>query len=162
MNIDTFADSDWGGNSSSAKSTSGFAIFFGGNLISWSCKKQSSISLSTMEAEYIAMSKAATETMWLHQLIMELWGRVDTPTMYCDNQAAVGISKDLRVNKRSRHINIKYHHIRELVDKNEVKVENIRTKDNVADIFTKGLPREAFNRHKQTLGVSALFGGIVG
>ena len=139
-----YTNSDFQSDIDSRKSTSGYVFTFGGGAISWRSVKQSSIVDSTMEAEYIAASKAAKEAVWLKNFLMDLevvlfeWPAI---TLYCDNSGAVANSKEPRSHKRGKHIERKYHRIREIVNRGDVVVRQIASEDNLADPFTKGLTK---------------------
>ena len=107
-----FSDSDWAGDLDNRKSTSGYIFQVGGTAVSCKCRKQSCVALSTAEAEYIALSQAAQEAIWLRQLNTDVQGESSEPTiLYEDNQAAICLSKNTQCHGRSKHIDIKYHFI---------------------------------------------------
>ena len=137
-----YIDSDFQPDIDSRKSTSGYVFTFGGGAISWRSVKQSSIADSTMEAENIAASEAAKEAMWLKNFLIDLevvsFERLSI-TLYCDNSGVVANSKESRSHKRGKHIERKYHLIREIVNPGDVTVSQIAYEDNLADPFTKGL-----------------------
>ena len=121
-------------------------------------KKQSSISLSTAEAEYIVAGSCCTQVLWMKQTLTDIQVEYyETIPIYCDNISAIGISKNPVMHSKMNHIPIKYHFLREQVAENDIQVEYVGTKEQFADIFTKLLPREAFEYLRQKLGiVSAL------
>ena len=149
----TYADADWASDEADRKSTTGFVTFIGAAPIQWASRKQKSISKSTMDAEYMAVSDAATEAVFLKtqaESILEL----DLPaTIYCDNMAAESLAKgEIGTNtKRSKHIDIRYHVIRDYVGAGKIKVERVSTELNTADIFTKPLSRPLFEKHRDSL-----------
>ncbi|KAG6608742.1 Integrase catalytic core protein [Phytophthora cinnamomi] len=154
-----YSDADWAGDLSDRKSTSGYLFQVAGGPISWGSKKQSSVSLSTSEAEYIALSLAIQEGKWVHKLLCEILvaARGVTPElkMFEDNQSCIKMTKNPVNHGRAKHIDIKYHHIRDEVKRGEVIVEYCETATMLADIMTKGL---AGPRHKDltaALGVHA-------
>ena len=101
-----------------------------------------------MEAEYAALSQATREAIWLRFLLRELGFAQDNPaTVHCDNHAAIEISKDSKYHSRAKHIDIKFHHVRDRVETGEIVIPYVPTRDNFADVFTKALPRD----HHQTL-----------
>jgi hypothetical protein len=123
-------------------------------LVSWLSKKQSSISLSTAEEEYIATAACCTQVLWMKQTLKYIQVEYDEPIpIYCDNTSAINISKKPVMHSKTKHIPIKYHSLREHVAKNNIRVEYVGTKEQVADIFTKPLPREAFEYLRQIFGV---------
>ena len=117
-------------------------------------RKQKSISLSTAEAEYIAASMASCEVVWLRKLFSELFGHVlDTTMIYCDNQSGIRLSKNLVFHDHSKHIDIKYHFIWDMVQRGAIKLRHIGTDDQVADILTKPLGKVKFLTFRERLGV---------
>ena len=132
---------------------------FGGGAISWRSVKQSSIADSTMEAEYIAASEAAKEAVWLKNFLMDLEVvpfELSAITLYCNNSGAVANSKEPRIHKRGKHIERKYHLIREIVNRRDVAVSQIASEDNLADPFTKGLSQKVFDQHVEGMGVRCI------
>ncbi|KAG6615786.1 Integrase catalytic core protein [Phytophthora cinnamomi] len=154
-----YSDADWAGDLSDRKSTSGYLFQVADGPISWGSKKQSSVSLSTSEAEYIALSLAIQEGKWVHKLLCEILvaagGVTPELKIFEDNQSCIKMTKNPVNHGRAKHIDIKYHHIRDEVKRGEVIVEYCETTTMLADIMTKGL---AGPRHKDltaALGVRA-------
>ncbi|CAM8957414.1 unnamed protein product [Rhodiola kirilowii] len=135
----SFYDADWAGNAEDWKSTSGGCIFLGNNLVSWFSKKQNSISLSTAEAEYIAVGSCYTQLVWMKQMLSEYGVKQKEMTLYCDNMSAISISKNPVQHSRTKHIDIRHHFIRELVEQKIVTLKHVTTEKQLADIFTKPL-----------------------
>ena len=149
-----FSDSDWAGDVNDRKSTSGYIFQIGGGAVTWKSKKQGCVALSTAEAEYIALSSAAQESVWLRQLTSELGSPPKTPTtIFEDNQSAIAMSKNPQFHGRAKHIDIKHHFIREQVNNNIVKIKYCPTEEMVADIFTKGLSCEQFCKLRKKAGI---------
>ena len=145
-----YTDSDFQSDRDNSKSTSGYVFTLGGGAISWRSVKQKCVSDSTMEAEYVAASEAAKEAVWLRNFLMDLDVIPGLPkiiTIYCDNSGTVANSKEPWAHKASKHIERKYHLIRDIVKRGEVVVAKIASADNLADPFTKALPAKAFDRH---------------
>ena len=125
-----FSDADWAGCIDDRKSTSGAAFFLGGCLVSWSSKKQSSISLSTTEAEYITATGCCTQVLWMKQMLEDMHIKYDEPiSIFCDNTSAISISKNLVMHSKTKHIPIKFHFLREQLMSKFIKLEYIGTKD---------------------------------
>jgi hypothetical protein len=123
-------------------------------LVSWVSKKQSSISLSTTEVEYIATTTCCTQVLWMKQTLIDIQVEYDEPIpIYCDNTCTISISKNLVIHSETKHIPIKYHFLREHVAEKNIIVEYVGTKEQVARIFTKPLPREAFEYIHQRVSV---------
>ena len=156
LKIQGYTDSDFQGDRDSRKSTSGSVFTLGGGAVVWRSIKQSSIADSTMEAEYIAVSEAAKEAVWLKNFLsdLEVVPNMDKPiTLYCDNSGAVANSREPRSHKRGKHIERKYHLIQEIVNRGDVIVTKISTLDNLADPFTKTLSEKLFFKHIEEMGL---------
>ena len=152
-NVEGFCDADWA-SQKHRHSISGFSFHYGIGAVSWSSKKQNIVSLSSTEAEYVAQTHAAKEGIWLRSFISEIRGEEEKPlTISCDNQGAIALAKDNKFHARTKHIDLRYHFIREAVEERKIKVKYIPTDDNVSDIFTKALPRPKFRRMVELLGL---------
>ena len=150
--ITGFSDSDWAGNEADRKSTSGVCCFIGNNLVSWSSKKQNCISISTAEAEYVSAGHCATQLLWLKSMIKDYGINQETMVMLCDNMSAINISKNPVQHSRTKHIDIRYHFIKDLVEQKIITLEYIDTSKQLSDIFTKPLGLEKFVEIRQALG----------
>lgn len=114
--LEGYSDADWGANPDDRRSISGFAFLVGNGIVVWSSKKQTTVALSTMEAEYMAISYATRHAIWLRALLAELTFTQDGPTtINADNQSAIALSKDNVNHSRSKHIDIRHHFIRECI-----------------------------------------------
>jgi len=130
LDLCAFTDVDWAGCIDDRKSTSGAAFFLGGCLVSWSSKKQSAISLSTVETEYIAAANCGAWVVWMKQMLEEIRIHYDESIpIFCDNTSAISISKNLVMHSKTKHIPIKYHFLRDQVMSKIVKLEYVGTKD---------------------------------
>eukprot|EP00253_Pinus_taeda_P027400 PITA_27400 len=137
-----YTDSNWAGCASDRKSTSGYCFWLGSAVVSWFSRKQQSVALSSADAEYMATSLASCEAIKLRKMLFGLFGQPLRPSMiYCDNQSCIKLTENPVFHDRSKHIGIKYHFIRDYVQKGAVKLEYIPTDEQVADILTKALPR---------------------
>jgi hypothetical protein len=151
--VEGFCDADWA-SQKHRHSISGFSFHYGVGAVSWSSKKQSLVSLSSTEAEYVAQTHAAKEGIWLRNFVSEIRGEEKKPvTISCDNQGAIALAKDNKFHARTKHIDLRYHFIREAVEDGKIKVKYVPTEDNVSDIFTKALPRPKFQRMVELLGL---------
>ena len=136
------------------KSIGGGAFFLGESLVAWISKKQTSISLSTAEAEYIVATKCCTQVEWMKQTLKDIKIIFEEPiVIHCDNTSTISLSKNIVQHSKAKHIPIKFHYIREQETNKNIKLEYIPTKEQVANIFTKPLNREAFEHLRQKLGV---------
>lgn len=138
--VECFVDADWAGDSTDRKSFSGYVFVAANCVFTWSSRKQKVVSLSSTEAEYVAISAAATEATYIRKLLAELNFHQNGPmTIYNDNQSAQCLVKIPTYHSRSKHIAIKYHHVRDMYSKGEIKVTYMPTNDMMADILTKNL-----------------------
>jgi hypothetical protein len=132
-----YSDSDYAGDLDTRHSTSGMITFFGHCPISWSSTKQNLVSTSTTEAEYVALSSMAKEIIYLQQVCESASFKQNKTRIYADNQAANFISKNAKTSARTKHFDVRLHHIRELSERQQILITDIETKENVADLFTK-------------------------
>ncbi|KAE8707741.1 hypothetical protein F3Y22_tig00110377pilonHSYRG00343 [Hibiscus syriacus] len=150
-----YSDSDWGGDIDNQRSTTGFVFFMGDIAFTWMSKKQPIVTLSTCEAEYVAATSCVCHAIWLRNLLKVIGLIQEEPTKVCvDNKSAIALAKNPVFHDRSKHIDIRYHYIRECVARKDVEVEYVKSQDQVADIFTKPLTSEDFLRLRNLLGVT--------
>jgi hypothetical protein len=151
-----YSDADWGGNIDERKSTSGYVFLLNNGAITWSSKKQSCIALSTMEAEYVACLAAVQEAVWLRRFLQHLEivrDALNPVTIHCDSMAALAYAKDPKYHGRTKHIDIRYHYIRDMIAQKEVVLKHISTSRMVADPLTKPIARDVFQAHVRSLGL---------
>ena len=153
-----YSDASWADNIENRRSTSGNVFIMSQGPISWSSKQQSVVALSTAEAEYISASEATKEASWLRQLLADLKGPADEPiTLYVDNQSAIAISNKVD-SKRTKHIDIRYHYIRDEIAQSHIKTHYCPSADMKADILTKPLARDRFVSLRDMLGMRETIG----
>ena len=145
MAVSAYSDADWGHNKVDRKSITGWMAQVNGDLVSWASKKQRTVSLSTCEAELYAESSAIQETLWLRGLMSELKLLPDGPsTVMSDSQSAIAVSKNGVRSERTKHVDIKYHFITDVIDRGDVQLKWVSTKDQLADLLTKGMCTPTF------------------
>ncbi|KAK3256629.1 hypothetical protein CYMTET_34246 [Cymbomonas tetramitiformis] len=151
-----YTDADYAGCKTTRKSTSGIAVYLCGSLLIFSSIMQRCVSLSTTEAEIIAMSEGAREIKYIMNVLNDLVDIRNPVPMYCDNQGAIHLASDYVNNNRSKHIEVRNMYIRELVKSDTAEALYVCSADNTADIFTKPLPLPAFLKHRESLGIMKL------
>ena len=148
-----YADAGYA-NTDDYKSTSGYVFIVGGGAITWRSKKQTTIALSSTEAEYIALSEAGREACWLRNLYEEIGYTQKSPNIIKgDNDGSIAMARNPQFHKRSKHIATRWHWIRDLVQENIINIESCRDPEQTADILTKPLPRPKYNKHLNEMGL---------
>ncbi|GJX84979.1 ribonuclease H-like domain-containing protein [Tanacetum coccineum] len=152
--LTAYTDADWAGCPVTRRSTSGYCVFLGDNLLSWSAKRQVTLSRSSAEAEYRGVANVVAETAWIRNLLCELHTPLFTATLvYCDNVSAVYMSANPVQHQRTKHIEIDIHFVRDFVASGQVRVLHVPSRFQYADIFTKGLPTALFIEFRSSLNV---------
>jgi hypothetical protein len=147
-----YSDSDWGSNTDDRRSNTGYVFMMANAAISWQSKAQPTVALSSSEAEYMALCSAAQEAIYLRRLFADLGSPQDDPTMiYQDNQGCIAMAHNPVHHSRTKHIDIKFHFVRERIAAGEIKLEYIPTENQVADILTKGLHGPKFTKFKEAM-----------
>ena len=151
-----YSDADHAGCLDTRRSTSGFLIKMGSGAVSWSAKKQTTVADSSTEAEYVSASSAGREILWMRNLLTEIGVEVKGPSpLMVDNQSALRVLKNPEHHGRMKHIDVKYHWVRDSVKRGDIEVHFLPTHDMIADIFTKPLPRAAVEQHRLALGLES-------
>eukprot|EP00253_Pinus_taeda_P004749 PITA_04749 len=142
-----FADSDWAGNPDDRKSTAGYVFTLGSGPITWACKKQGAISLSSTKGEYHGTVETSKEALWLRHILSEFgFQQQHLTTLWCDNQSAIQLCKDPFQHQCRKHIELHMHFIGKLIHDHVLEVQYCSTDDQVADIFTKALTEAKFTK----------------
>ena len=158
LRIEGYSDSSYAGDRGDRKSTFGFCILVGGNLVTWRSQKQRVVSLSSAEAEYRSMTHTSSEMLWVRSLLQELGFPVqEAMPMYCDNQAAIFISNNPTFHERTKHIEIDCHAIRDRVLAGLISTPHVGTTNQLADIFTKGLSTTSYDVISRKLGLFDIY-----
>eukprot|EP00253_Pinus_taeda_P005049 PITA_05049 len=149
------ATSDWVGSVDDRKSTSGYVFHMGSRAISWASKKQPIVALSIVEAEYVAVTAAACQAIWMRRMLRSLCQEQTKGTViFCDNSSAITLSKNSVFHKRTKHIDTKFYYIGELVNNGEIVLKHCITQEEVADILGKPLGHKSFEFFKKCLGMT--------
>ena len=149
-----YTDSDLAGSLDDRKSTSGHMVTFVGGAVAWQSKLQKYVALSTTEAEFIAAVEATKDLFWLRKFTIELGMKQEKYVLFCDNQSAIHLSKNSSFHSRSKHIDVRYHWIRDALDSKLMELEKIHTDDNGSDMLTKVLPRGKFEFCREVAGLA--------
>jgi hypothetical protein len=158
MRLAGYSDADWAGDISTRRSTTGYVVMLNNGAIAWRSQRQPTVALSTMEAEYMALTEATKELKWVRQLLLELgYTRKDSdaPTqLYSDNQSAIALAKNPVSHARAKHIDIRHHFIRDAIQDKVIWVQYIPTSEMTADSLTKALGREKHEKCAARMGMS--------
>ena len=153
-----YSDADWAGDIESRRSTSGYVFTLNNGCVSWRSKKQRSVALSSTEAEYMALSEATQEAVWLKVFLCELGEMTidESVKIYEDNQGSIALAKNPEFHKRTKHIDIRYHFVREKVEDGQVNLVYCPTQDMLADMMTKPIVSVQFDFLRSKLGIQGL------
>ncbi|CAG7720799.1 unnamed protein product, partial [Allacma fusca] len=154
MRLTAYTDSDYAGDKVTRRSTSGMVIKLNDSIISWSSQKQPCVSLSSTEAEYIAIASAAREIVWLRSFLHELGHPQTQPTkIRVDNQSAIRLVKNPEMHTRTKHIDVRFHYIRDLANQGDIEVTYVPTAIQLADSLTKPLLKGKLETNRSQLGL---------
>jgi len=149
-----YSDADWAGDLDTRRSTTGYLFKFGNVPICWKSKRQPTVALSTAEAEYMALSMAVQTVICIRKLLKDFYIASENPTIiYEDNQGCIAMAKNPVNHERTKHIDIRYNFVREKVEDKTIVVKYLETGEMLADILTKGLPREQHRKLCEGIGL---------
>ena len=148
--LKAFSDSDWAGAKDDRRSITGYCIYLNGCLVSWKSRGQKHVTLSSTEAEYVAVAEACTDIMFIRMITEFLQMEVKKPvTVFCDNVGAIFMGNNAKQSVRTKHIDVKYHFIREHIVDGVVEIVFVPSQENDADIFTKNVGKETYLKHSE-------------
>ena len=153
FDLETYVDADYAHKAEDRRSVSGVAVCCGGTLVSWFSRTQKCVTLSTTEAEYVAMADGVKEALYVRGILAFLMPSLEpmSISVYEDNKGAIDLAKNPLSSSNSKHIDVRYHFLRELAASGDISVQYLRTEDQHADILTKAVGRESFERHRDFL-----------
>jgi len=150
--LEVFNDSDYSGDKDTRRSVSGYVIYCNGLPIAWRSKGQKSVTLSSTEAEYVAISEAVRELRFVYQVMKSLKIEVKLPIrLNVDNLGAIFLAKNKNASERTKHVDARHHYVRELIENNFLEVVFVPSEENIADIFTKNLDVKGFELFQSKL-----------
>lgn len=153
-NLIGYADANWAEDRLDRKSNSGYIFQINGGTISWSCKKQTCVSLSSTEAEFIALSDACKEAIWIRQLLEDMKIHQNSPTViFEDNQSCIRLIKDQKLSNRTKHIDTKIHFVKDHVDQNHIVCTYCPSEEMIADMLTKPLCSSKIEKFRTKAGI---------
>jgi len=166
LNLTAYSDASWADCPDTRPSTTGFCVFLGNSLVSWTSKKQTTVSRSSVESEYRSTTSVVCELTWLRYLLADLHVNISGPaTLYCENLAAIHIAANPIFHERTKHIELDCHLVREKVTEGQVQTTHVPSHLQVADLLTKSLQSPAFTRLLSKMGVINVYspscGGIL-
>jgi len=152
-----FKDSDYAGDEEDSKSTSGYVFLLSSGAVSWMSKKQPIVALSTTEAEFVAAAACACQAIWIRMVLRGLNHVQHKGTIImCDNTSTIKLSKNPVMHGRSKHIRVRFHFLRDLVKSEKIEFVHCGTQKQVADVMTKALKLEAFQKLREKMGMCSL------
>jgi hypothetical protein len=148
-----YSDADYAGCKIDRKNTSGTCQFLGRSLVSWASKKQNSVALSTAEVEYIAAGHCCVQLLWMRQTLRDNGYKLSKVSLLCDNESAIRMTDNPVEHNRTKHIDIRYHFLRNHQQNGDIKIAYVSTHNQLADIFTKPLDEKTFNKLRNELNI---------
>jgi hypothetical protein len=143
------------GDKDRRRSTTWYVFTVGGKIVSWISKLQNVVALSTTKAEYVVATKASKEMIWLQRFMEELGKKQENSRLYCDSESTIHLAKNSTFHSKTNHIHLRYHFIRFILEDGHLKLENIHTSQNLADMLTKGVTRDKMSSYSVSVGLQA-------
>ncbi|KAL4030887.1 hypothetical protein IC575_009141 [Cucumis melo] len=151
MSLVGFVDADGASDPDDRKSTSGFCVYFGNNLVSWGFKKQSIISKSNTEAEHRCLALLETKLVWIRSLLNDLYINLPLPPiLWCDYLSSVHLNANPILHSKTKHVELDIYFVRDLIQKGKLSIRHLPTTEQIADILTKPLSAQSFHNLKET------------
>jgi hypothetical protein len=150
-----YADADWGSNPINRRSTTGYVVKLAHAAITWTSTSQKTIAHSSTEAEYMALSDSSRQISWIKSLMSEIGFDIGPVTLCGDNQGSLFLAANPAQDKRTKHIDIRFHYIKEVIEQGKIVLYFVPTQKQVADLLTKNLPGPPLKRLRQKLGLYA-------
>lgn len=151
-----YTDSDYARDLDDRRSTSGYVFMLNGGAVTWSSKKQPMVTLSTTEAEYVAAASCACQWLWMRQILENIHGNQgNSIKVMCNNSSTIKLAKNPVFHDRSTHIDVRYRFLRDLTRDEVIDLKYCGTREQLADIMTKPLKLELFEKFKEELGVKS-------
>eukprot|EP00253_Pinus_taeda_P010375 PITA_10375 len=156
LDIHGFVDVDWAGNLDQRRSTSGYVFKLFGGAVSWMSKKQSVVALSTTKAEYMVATHASKEAVWLQRLCSSMVLVQGAIRIECDKKSAIFLAKNLAYHSKTKHIDVQYHTVRDMIEDKKVLLVKVDTLKNIADALKKSVSSEKFSWCREKMGISGV------
>jgi hypothetical protein len=158
LRVEGYTVADWAGNISDRKSTSGYFMFVGGNLVTWRSKKQNVVALSSAEAEFRGMAKGLCELLWLKRLLIEIGFAPNCEmNFFCDNKAAIDISHNPVQHDRTKHMEVDRHFIKQNFETKTIRFPFVKPENQLADVLTKAVCSKDFYNSLHKLGIRDIY-----
>jgi len=152
-----YTKSDYAGDVDDSRSTSGYVFLMSGGVVAWSSRKQPIVTLSTIEAEYVAITTCACQAIWMKRILKEIGHEQDEEmVLFCDNTSTIKLSNNAVMHGKSKPIRVRYHFLRELTKEGVIKLVCCSTEEQLADIMTKPLKMTSFQRIREAFGMSVV------
>ncbi|MCO5614198.1 hypothetical protein L7F22_068478 [Adiantum nelumboides] len=153
LSVVGYSDADFEEDLDRRRFTSGYLYTFAGGAISWFSRLQSCVTLSTTEAEYVAASESCKEAIWLTRLVRDLGIVGEIAVLHCDSQSAIQLARNPVIHAKTKHVDIRYHFIRDVLEDKPLQLVKVHTDDNRADLLTKSLSSEGFAHLRELMGI---------